>query len=110
MSFKDSVAADIGVFLNVEEFAETMDVVYEGVLYSIPVVLEKNQTEDRKHNQTDFMQGVFPVTKVAYLAETDIGVIPKQGSFISIDDYEYRIATSDVEMGVIRLGLEAYDE
>lgn len=110
MSFKDSVAADIGVFLNVEEFAETMAIVYEGVTYSKPVVLEENETEDRKHDQTDYMQGVFPVTKIAYISEADLDVIPKQGSFISLDGSDYRIATSDVEMGMICLGLEAYDE
>lgn len=110
MGFKEAVAADIGVFLNVDEFAETTVVVYNGVEYSIPVVLEKNMTDDRKHETSDHMQGVFPITKVAYLAETDIGIVPKQGSFILIAENEYRIAKSDVEMGVIRLGLEAYDE
>ena len=41
MSFKDMVAADIhGVFLNLDEFAEKLTVVYDGETYAdIPIVL-----------------------------------------------------------------------
>ena len=43
MSFKDQLAADVkNVFLNANEFAETHNVKYDGVLYeNIPVVLTK---------------------------------------------------------------------
>ncbi len=96
MSFKDMVAEDIAnVFLNTDEFAETHTVKYHA-------------------------EGIHKVTATAHISLSDLnGVIPKQKQAISIDDGEalgkpffrrYNILTSDCEMGMLVLELEAFDE
>ena len=127
MSFKESVEADImNVFLNADEFAEKHKVVYNDELFDgedhdgIPIVLTK--VKETKHTviQTEGVEGIHKVSAVAHISLKDMnGKVPEQKQMISIDDGEaaghpffqkYRIATSDVEMGMICLELEAFDE
>ena len=128
MSFKDMVEADNkGVFLNGSEFAELRVVKYDGNTYSgeygegIPIVLTKvKETERPVVVSADHMQGVHLVSAIAYIAQSDLGgVIPEQKRYIEISDGEalwrpffvrYVIKTSDCEMGMITLELEARDE
>ncbi len=128
MGFKESVDADIeAVFLNADEFAEFMDVKYDGTVYeNIPVVLSRiQQTEaptlvmERSRHETDRMNGVHIASAAAHIAQKDMRVVPEQDQWIYFRDgtaaYDvywrrYRIITSDVELGMIRLELEAYSE
>lgn len=122
MTFKDMVEADIaGVFLNDGEFAERHTVKYNGELYEdIPVVL--NQIKETEHPvvPTQGVEGIHKVTAIAHIALADLhGKVPEQKRDIYINDgfaagrpfyQRYRIATSGVDMGMIVLELEAYDE
>lgn len=120
MGFKEMVAADVGVFINLDEFAEEKSVIYDGKQYRFAMVLEKNIDKDREQRRDDYAQGINLNTAVAYMAEDAFGgCIPRQGRLISIEDgyalgeifhQEYRIALCDVEMGIIRLSLEAFGE
>ncbi|MGN0787121.1 MAG: hypothetical protein ACI4OB_06990 [Christensenellales bacterium] len=120
MSFKDMVESDIkGIFLNVDEFGEMRTVTIDNVEYTIPIVLSGNKTEDRVNDNDDHAQGIYPKRLIAHIALSDLPVVPKQGRFIGIDDgtalgeayyQQYRIVKSDIEMGMIILELEAYDE
>lgn len=128
MNFREQVHADIGnVFLNSAEFAEIMDVRYDGVHYrEIPVVLTKiRQTESQllamEHTrlERDNLNGVHVAGAKAHIAEKDLGIIPEQGQWIFFADgtaagetfwQKYKIVTSDAEMGMILLELEAYTE
>ncbi len=122
MSFKDQLAADVkNVFLNANEFAETHNVKYDGVLYeNIPVVLTKIKERNRQAFKDDIMQGVYQVGAVAHIALSDLnGVVPEHGHEIRIDDksspdnpyyVQYRIVTSDCECGMVTLELEDYDD
>lgn len=122
MSFKDSVAADNkNIFLNVTEFADLHTVRYDGAVYAdIPVLLTKTKESKRTILAGDNLQGVHLVSAVAHIAQSDLGgVIPEQKRDIEINDgyalgspfyVKYRIATSDCEMGMLRLELEVYDE
>ncbi|MBO6231804.1 MAG: hypothetical protein ILA17_06225 [Ruminococcus sp.] len=124
--FKDMVEADNkSIFLNVDEFAETHTVEYNGVTYpDIPVLLTKTKETKRPvlviGNDEDHLAGLHLVTAVAHIALSDMnGVIPEQKQLIAINDGEacgkpfmvrYTIKTSDCEMGMLHLELEAYDE
>lgn len=122
MSFKDMVEADIAnVFLNIDEFAETHTVKYDGETYKdIPIVLTKTKEMKRPVTVSDHAEGIHKVTATVHIALSDLGgVIPEQKQVISIDDGEalgkpffrqYRILTSDCEMGMVVLELEAFDE
>ena len=66
------------------------------------------------------IEGIHRISAVAHMALTDLrGNIPEQKRYIEISDglsmgepwfVKYRIAVSDVEMGMVRLELEAFDE
>ena len=127
MSFKAMVEEDNkNVFLNDAEFAERHTVIYDDVVYDgedhegIPIVLTK--VKESKHNYipTQTVDGIHKVSAVAHIALSDLhGKQPEQKQQIRIDDGEaagepffvrYKILTSDVEMGMVVLELEAYDE
>lgn len=122
MSFKDMVASDIkSVFLNTDEFAESLIVKYDGVTYGpIPVVLTKLKEQDKKTTvrQGDHSQGIYLDTTVMHCALSDLGgVLPEKDTRIWIQDEpestfykSYYVALSDIEMGMIRLELEEHDE
>lgn len=69
---------------------------------------------------TEGIEGIHKVSVIVHISLSDMnGKVPEQKQIISIDDGEavgkpffqkYRIITSDVEMGMIILELEAYDE
>lgn len=118
MSFKDSLLADIhNVFLNDDEFAEMHSIKYDGVEYSnVKMVLTK-VTELERTVQT--MEGVHRVTNLCSFALSSVIDRPEQDTVIQISNgvaaglpfYEkYKVVTSQIELGMIRLELEAYDD
>lgn len=122
MSFKDMVEADIeNVFLNNNEFAETHTIKYDRETYeNIPILLTKAKEMKRPVTVSDHAEGIHKMTTTVHIALSDLGgVVPEQKQEISIDDGEalgktffgqYRILTSDCEMGMVMLELEAFDE
>lgn len=122
MSFKDSIEADIkNVFLNSSEFASNRSIRYDGITYSnIPILLTKTKERERTVPSGDNAHGIHLVSAVVHIALSDMnGVLPEQKQSIYIEDgiavggiffRRYKIITSDLEMGMINLELEAYDE
>ena len=121
MSFKDSVAFDNhNVFLNIDEFAEFRTVIYDGHTYEdIPIVLSGLKEKDRRALVNDHAQGLYQVTSVLHCALSDLdGNKPEKGQRIKINDeeggggffYEFYVASSVCEMGMLRVELEAIDE
>ena len=121
MSFKGMVAADNkNVFLNTSEFAEYRTVLYDGGRYEdIPVVLTGLKEKDRRALVNDHAQGLYQVTSVLHCAISDLGGNkPEQGQRIKINNeeggsgffYEFYVATSVCELGMLRVELEAIDE
>lgn len=121
MGFKDQVEADNAVFLNADEFADIHTVKYDGETFpDIPVVLEQLKESDRVVIQSDHAEGIYKVSAKAYIAQKDLGgAFPERGRVFEIDNGEaagaafydkYRIVTSSVEMGMVILELERYDE
>ena len=114
-------ADNLGVFLNSNEFADLHTVKYDGETYeNIPVLLTKVKEMERPALVDDHLQGIHLVNVTAHIALSNLnGVQPEQKQIISIDDgtalgrpffQQYRIVTSDCEMGMVVLELEAYDE
>ena len=118
MSFRDAIAHDIkGVFLNLDEFAEERSVIYDGEEHVIPIVLSGLKEQDRSSSVNDHAAGLYRVTSVMHCHLDDTGIQPEQGKPIKISDaddqsfyHRFFIATSTVEMGMVRLELEAIDE
>lgn len=118
MSFKDMVESDIqNVFLNTAEFAETRTVIYDGETYEdIPIVLSNIKEKDRNASVQDHAQHIYRVTQTLHCDLADLGgVRPEQGMTIRIEDEngyydKYTVAQVGVEMGMLRIELEAFDE
>lgn len=121
MSFKDMVAADIkSVFLNLDEYGENRTVRIDGTDYTdIPIILSGVKSKDRPQLTKDHAQGLYLVTSVLHCALEDIGgVQPENGQRIQINNKEggggffrdYYVASSVVEIGMLRAELEGIDE
>ena len=120
MSFKDMVAADIRkIYLNTEEFAEKRTIMYDDVTYNdVPVVISGVKEKDRRVLVSDHVQGLYLVSCVLHCSLDDVGgILPEKGMRIKVSKtegskffQEYRIGKSFLEMGMLRLELEAIDE
>jgi len=119
--FKDSVSADnASVFMNTREFADIRTVIYNGVTYAdIPIVLSGLKEKDRRQLTSDHVQGLYLVASVLHCAQDALGgKQPEKGQRIKINDteggggffYEFYVASSVCELGMLRVELEAIDE
>ena len=104
MSFKDIIAADVhDVFMNTEEFSDTHNV--NGV--DMPVQIDSNEQIEREKRFSQNMDGMYLNQKLIYVAASDYGPLPKQGSLITLDGKKYRVADAIDEYGVYSINLEA---
>ena len=121
MSFKDMVADDIhGVFLKQSEFAEKRTVKFDDDTFTdIPIVLSGLKEKDRRQLVADHIQGLCLVTAVLHCAIADLnGKQPEKGQRIRINDQEggggffqeFYVASSVVEMGMLRAELREVNE
>ncbi len=110
MGFKDQLEKDLDVFINSEEFAELKDIYYGGKSYSVSVIFERDIQKNRKQSTNDHGEGVFLVDSRLHLKVSDFDVKPRQGRNIEVDDESFRIVKVSVELGVIILDLEMFDE
>jgi hypothetical protein len=113
-AFKDQLQRDIGaVFLNTDEHAELVRVVYDEFDAEISVVLDEMMQQDRpvvRTGDSDHAEGIYLATTTMYAAYSDLGFVPKNGKRITIGGTTYRVVTSTNEAGVVVCGLEAYGE
>ena len=114
MNFKSQLVADMDVFHNPEEMAQTMSVIYQNTVYTVPVVLDHAEAANRMEH-TDHAQGIFRVDAIAYMALKDMRTVPRKGASIEIGTDEtgyvmYDIEKSTVEDGEIILELVVFDE
>lgn len=104
MSFKDIIADDVhGVFMNTEEFSETHTV--NGI--EMAVQIDSNEQIEREKRFNQHMDGVYLNQKLIYVAASDFGPLPKQGSILTLDKRTYRVADVVSEDGVYSITIEA---
>lgn len=114
MDFKAQIIEDLKTFHNPGEFAEMMNIWYEGDLYTVPAVLDHLTEADREKPQTDHAEGIYRVEAMLYISHADLGIVPQKGREIEIEEAgavsEYTIEKSSYEAGEIVLELGAYTE
>jgi hypothetical protein len=99
-NFKDFLATDIqNVFLNVNEFAETYTI--DGK--SVKAMLDS--ATDSKHPLA-YAEGVSLVADVLYVDAQELGRVPKQNGWITVNGVEYHIIRVASERGMLALYLE----
>lgn len=104
MGFKDIIKADVhNVFLNLEEFADTHTV--NGT--DMPVLIDNNEQIEREKRNNQNMDGIFTNQRLIYVAASDFGSLPKQGSILTLDKRTFRVVDAIDEDGVYSITLEA---
>lgn len=105
MTFKEIVSSDIHeVFLNTDEFSDIHEI--NGV--EMPVQIDENEQIEREKRFAQYMDGVYLNQRLIYVAASDYGPLPKQGSLIVMDGKKYRVADAIDEGGVYSMTLEAH--
>ena len=95
-SFKDMVARDREIFINVDEFGDEHDI--EGS--KINVVLEDEQIED-----IDETKALSQATLIMFAKTEELPVYRNQGESLYIDDVGYTVQTWLEEMGITKVTL-----
>lgn len=104
MTFKDVIASDVhGAFMNADEFSEMHTI--NGV--EMPVQVDSNEQIEREKRFNQHMNGIYKNQKLIYVAATDYGPMPKQGTLIKFDGRPYKVADAISEDGIYSLTLEA---
>lgn len=109
--FKEQVEHDIAaVFHNSEEFADLMEVEYNGETYNIPVVIDSEIAKERAKGSGDNSEGIFAVDSTAYISFSDLGIVPRKETEITLGGVVYSIVNVAFDVGEITLDLEMLDE
>ena len=104
MTFKDIIKTDVhDVFLNVDEFSDLHMV--NGT--QMAVQIDDNEQIEREKRFNQNMDGVYTNQKLIYVAASDFGPLPKQGSLLRLDNRTYTVADAIEEDGVYSITLEA---
>lgn len=104
MTFKDIVKQDVQqTFLNTDEFSEIH--IVNGK--QMPVQIDSNEQIEREKRFNQNMDGIYKNQKLIYVAASDFGPMPKQGSILTMDKRTYRVADAIDESGIYSITLEA---
>lgn len=103
-SFKEQVADDLGVFINVDEFAETHTV--NGA--AVQAVLEGLTTKEyvQRTGRNAYFEGIGARMVILHIRKTDIPPVA-HGNIIDLDSEMYSIVDVTDDMGILTLTLEA---
>ena len=103
-TFKDIIAEDVHrTFLNLEEFSDIHRV--NGV--DMPVQIDVNELIEREKRMNQHVDGIYSNQKMIYVASSDFGTLPKQGTTLNLDGKVYRVADAVDEYGVYSITIEA---
>lgn len=98
-SFKEQVAADLDVFLNLSEFAEQHRI--EG--RTISVVVDDDQMVKMKNGQ---ILGMVEADVLLYGKSSDFTREPSPGSMFNLDGKELMVVASGSDMGLTEVALK----
>ena len=103
-AFKDIVKADIHrTFLNLDEFSDTHEV--NGT--EMPVQVDEIEQIEREKRMNQNMDGLYRNQKLIYVAASDYGPKPKQGTLITFDGKLFKVEDAIDEGGVYSITLGA---
>lgn len=104
MGFKDVIRADAHkVFLNIEEFSDMHMI--NGTEMAVQIDSNEQIEREKRYNQN--MDGIYKNQKLIFVAASDFGPLPKQGSLLTLDKRTYRVIDAIDEDGIYSITLEA---
>jgi len=99
-SFKDIVAQDNGLFLNQDEFADSL------IIDGREVTAVLDQISDGK-SPLAYAEGVSLLTHTLFVSEAEFGRAPEQNQWLVINGLRYRVERVGEDMGMLTILLEA---
>lgn len=110
--FKEQVERDIfAVFHNSEEFADLMEVEYNGKIYTdIPVVIDSEIAKERAKAAGDNSVGIFAFDVTVFISFNDLKIVPRKETKIVIGGVAYNVVKVAFDAGEITLDLEMLEE
>lgn len=104
MTFKDIIKADVHrTFLNTAEFSEAHTI--NGV--EMACQEDSNEQIEREKRINQNVDGIYKNQKLIYVAASDFGPLPKQGSLLTYDSKKYKVVDAISEDGIYSITLEA---
>lgn len=105
MSIKSQIISDNAIFLDTDAFADLHTVELEGVIYSIPVVVE-DETSDKYDQQYG---GVYQTVMTIFFSESVVPRAPIQGELLLLDGVTYLVAKCITSLGMLEVKLAEPD-
>ena len=104
-NFKEQLEADLGTFVNDEEFAELHTV--NGI--EVSCVLEGLTTKEMltKANNTPSYDGISGTTRILHIRTADMQERVTHGNAVDVDGEMYRVGNVVEDMGLTTITLEA---
>lgn len=104
MSFKEILQSDVQeVFMNADEFCDMHNVNGK----QMAVQIDSNEQIEREKRLNQHMDGIYKNQKLIYVAASDFGNLPAQGSKITFDGKMYTVADAISEDGIYSITIEA---
>lgn len=104
MTFKEIITADVhNVFMNTEEFSDMHMV--NGI--EMAVQIDSNEQIEREKRINQYLDGIYKNQKLIYVAASDFGDLPAQGSKLMLDGKLYIVSDAVSEAGVYSITIEA---
>jgi hypothetical protein len=105
-AFQDCLGADLGTFLNPDEFGKVHDV--DG--QHVTCIFDSDIYEDLKYSaQRELFGGIYVSTKVLFVKAADLPDRPVKGQHIRIDGELYLVTECAENAGMLEIILEAND-
>lgn len=104
MDFKEMLESDVHeVFMNIDEFSDMHMVNGK----EMAVQMDSNEQIEREKRMNQHADGIYVNQKLIYVAASDFGSLPAQGSKLLLDGKMYKVADAVSEGGIYSITIEA---
>ena len=104
MSFKEILESDVHeVFMNINEFSDVHMI--NGKKMAIQI--DSNEQIEREKRMNQHVDGIYKNQKLMYVAASDFGKLPAQGSKVTVDGKLYTVTDAISEGGIYSITIEA---
>lgn len=104
MNFKEILESDVHeVFMSIDEFSDMHMVNGK----EMAVQIDANEQIEREKRLNQHVDGVYKNQKLVYVASSDFGKLPAQGSKVTIDGKLYTVTDAVSEGGIYSITIEA---